>query len=64
MCLMDNSYLIHGEYTYNYNSGVYIKFMETKTTKVWVRFMVLNATFNNILVISWRSVLLVRGGNP
>ena len=26
---------------------------------VWFRFMVLNATFNNILVISWRSVLLV-----
>jgi hypothetical protein len=24
-----------------------------------VRFMVLNATFNNISVISWRSVLLV-----
>jgi len=27
----------------------------------WVRFMVFNATFNNILVISWQSVLL--GGN-
>ena len=26
---------------------------------VRVRFMVLNATFNNISVISWRSVLLV-----
>jgi hypothetical protein len=25
----------------------------------WLRFMVLNATFNNILVISLRSVLLV-----
>ena len=25
----------------------------------WLRFMVLNATFNNILVISWLSVLLV-----
>ena len=26
---------------------------------LWLRFMVLNATFNNILVISWQSVLLV-----
>jgi hypothetical protein len=26
---------------------------------VWFRFMVLNATFNNISAISWRSVLLV-----
>ena len=26
---------------------------------VWFRFMVFNATFNNISVISWRSVLLV-----
>jgi hypothetical protein len=25
----------------------------------WVRIMVLNATFNNISVISWQSVLLV-----
>jgi predicted permease len=25
----------------------------------WFRFMVLNATFNNISVILWRSVLLV-----
>ena len=25
----------------------------------WFRFMVFNATFNNISVISWRSVLLV-----
>ena len=25
----------------------------------WVRFMVINATFNNISVISWWSVLLV-----
>jgi len=28
------------------------------TYKVWFRLMVLNATFNNIPVISWRSVLL------
>ena len=28
-------------------------------TILWLRFMVLNATFNNISVISWRSVLLV-----
>jgi hypothetical protein len=26
---------------------------------VWFRFMVFNATFNNISVISWRSILLV-----
>jgi hypothetical protein len=26
---------------------------------VWFGFMVLNATFNNISVISWQSVLLV-----
>jgi hypothetical protein len=25
----------------------------------WVRVMILNATFNNISVIAWRSVLLV-----
>jgi hypothetical protein len=31
--------------------------MEQMLTKVW--FMVFNATFNNILVISWQSVLLV-----
>ena len=31
----------------------------------WFKFMVFNATFNNILVISWWSVLLVEetGGN-
>ena len=28
--------------------------------KGYVRFMVLNATFNNISVISWQSVLLLR----
>ena len=28
-------------------------------TGIWVRIMVLNATFNNISVISWRSVLFV-----
>ena len=27
----------------------------------WFGFMVLNATFNNISVISWRSVLLAEG---
>ena len=27
--------------------------------KVWIKFMVFNATFNNISVISFRSVLLV-----
>ena len=33
---------------------------KTKTKKrIRVRLMVLNATFNNISVISWRSVLLV-----
>ena len=31
----------------------------TKDVKGMVWFMVLNATFNNISVISWRSVLLV-----
>jgi len=30
-----------------------------KEVLVWKMFMVFNATFNNILVISWRSVLLV-----
>ena len=28
-------------------------------TDIWVRFMVLSATFNNMSVISWQSVLLV-----
>ena len=33
---------------------------KTKTNKrIRVRFMVLNATFNNILVISWQPVLLM-----
>ena len=27
--------------------------------RVWLRVMVFNATFNNISVISWRSVLLI-----
>ena len=27
--------------------------------RIWVRVMVLNATFNNISVVSWRSVLLL-----
>jgi len=30
-----------------------------RLTATWVRVMVFNATFNNILVISWRLVLLV-----
>jgi hypothetical protein len=30
-----------------------------KKNMVWFRFVVFNATFNNISVISWRSVLLV-----
>ena len=41
---------------------------DKRTIYVWFRWMVLNATFNNISVISWRSVLLdditgVPGGN-
>ena len=32
---------------------------DTSNLYAWVRFMVFNATFNNISVISWRSVLLV-----
>jgi hypothetical protein len=39
------------------------KFEDTKQCPkdgwLWFGFMVLNATFNNISVISWRSVLLV-----
>jgi hypothetical protein len=30
-----------------------------RLTATWVRVMVFNATFNNILVISWWSVLLM-----
>jgi hypothetical protein len=33
--------------------------METIDVLVWLGFMVLNAIFNNISVVSWRSVLLV-----
>ena len=38
-----------------------IKFLKHKADKNWVRFriMVFNATFNNISVIWWRSILLV-----
>ena len=32
-------------------------------TMAWFGYMVLNATFNNISVISWRSVLLVEKTN-
>jgi hypothetical protein len=40
--------------------SIHIKY-PTSTGKfnIWFRFMVFNATFNNISVISWRSVLLV-----
>jgi hypothetical protein len=34
-------------------------YSEDFNDKVWVRVMVFNVTFNNISVISWRSVLLV-----
>jgi hypothetical protein len=34
--------------------------MNTPERQVWFGFMVFNATFNNISVISWRSVLLVK----
>ena len=38
-----------------------ITFLKHKADKNWVRFriMVFNATFNNISVIWWRSILLV-----
>ena len=45
-----------------YKKSMYgIKFLKHKADKNWVRFriMVFNATFNNISVISWRSILLV-----
>ena len=35
---------------------------EAYLMSLWVRAMVLNATFNSISVISWRSVLLARTG--
>jgi hypothetical protein len=44
---IDNMYL---KYIY-----IYIYIHEDN----WVRVMILNATFNNISVIAWRSVLLV-----
>jgi len=37
----------------------YRKIVILPTLAVWVRVMVFNTTFNNISVISWRSVLLV-----
>jgi len=37
----------------------YLYFLSWKKDRVRIRFMVLNATFNNILAISWRSVLFV-----
>ena len=33
--------------------------IQTNVQFIWIGCMVLNATFNNLPVISWRSVLLV-----
>ena len=41
------------------NLCLYIVFFITSHTKVRFRFIVFNATFNNISVISWWSVFLV-----
>jgi hypothetical protein len=51
---------------YTHNNDFECNMMK-REAKVWV--MVFNATFNNITVISWRSVLLVKetgvpGENP
>jgi hypothetical protein len=40
-------------------STIYNEIFLSKRERVRVRAMVFNATFNNISVISWRSVLLV-----
>ena len=49
MCVSGFS-VAYGFYYYNL---AYIRYTS------WVRIMVFNATFNNIAVISWRSVFLV-----
>ena len=38
--------------------------MRVTTLEQWGQFMVFNATFNNISVISWRSVLMEDTGVP
>ena len=35
-----------------------VPYHQVQDYEVWLRLLVFNATFNNILVISWRSVLL------
>jgi hypothetical protein len=46
-------------YAYNIKKDDYLLKLSAYAAKVRVRVMVFNATFNNISVISWRSVLLV-----
>ena len=36
-----------------------LKVTQFKNTRIWVRIMMFNATFNNVSSMSWRSVLLV-----
>ena len=43
-----------------FKSDFYFLPFNLKITRVKVRVMVFNATFNNISIISWRSVLLVK----
>jgi hypothetical protein len=58
-CLQRINFSIHRE-TFTYISFTYFTDVNTKPFKAWwVRVIVLNATFNNISVTSWRSVLLV-----
>jgi hypothetical protein len=57
-----NSYFVFRNYIKLFDKNrLYnlISIGEIKKNVPWFRFMVFNATFNNISVISWRSVLLV-----
>ena len=45
-------------WSYNKTTFIFQHFLAFENM-VWFRFIVFNATFNNISVISWRSVLLV-----
>jgi hypothetical protein len=50
---------IHGHYLLFFGSVIKFYVLLINFWSFWFDFMVLNATFNNISVISWQSVLLM-----
>ena len=58
ICNMNNFLGLNSEITKNTQLSLKYTF-KVYQTKLWSWFIVLNATFNNISDISWRSILLV-----